>query len=324
MLELTNHQADIAFSYAPGKLILVGEHAVVYGAKAIAMPIEQGIRVAISKLDSKSKKIGPMFRGMGPFFLGDTYLDKESSSPLVLRQALSYLCEAFGPAASSMLIVIDGSIPPGCGLGSSAALSVALIRAIVRFLSLSISGAELESHVMALETIFHGRPSGIDQTVVINGQSIGFRYLDGKRESWPISLATSLSLAVAISGPHEGTRNAVKELAERKRRQEQSYHHIFAGLNQVASKMEEALYLGRKACIGELMNIAQGYLNALSVSTPEIEKLCSLARDRGALGAKLTGAGGGGAVIALCDGNEKEVLSAFRAAGYQAFTTAVH
>ena len=101
------------------------------------------------------------------------------------------------------------------------------------------------------------------------------------------------------------------------------YQLIFSGLDEIAKEMERALIAGEQASVGELMNIAQGYLNALSLSTPEIEKLCAIAKDRGALGAKLTGAGGGGAVIALCDGNEQDVANAIRAAGYQSLITSV-
>lgn len=321
MLDFVTH-ADIAFSYAPGKVILVGEHAVVYGAKAIAMPIDHGIRVAVSR-DLSGRLQGPMIRGIGPFFMGDTFLDRSTKGPKVLTSALAYLQKAFSPAGDKMMIVVDGSLPPGCGLGSSASLSVALIRAIYRFLGSELSDKVLREHALALETIFHGRPSGIDHAVVIDAQAITFKHHDGGARIRPVHLSTDLPLVIGIAGPHDGTRNAVKSLGERLKRQEQAYTRIFCDLDQIAEAMEHALINGQRAFVGELMNIAQGYLNALSLSTPEIEKLCAIARDRGALGAKLTGAGGGGAVIALCDGTELEVANAFKAAGYQSFVTTV-
>ena len=317
---------DSAFSYAPGKIILIGEHAVVYGAKALAMPLDIGVRVAVSSLSEQPEYSGkgPMIRGVGQFFMGDTFLHQESSAPKVLINALNYLSENFGPDSSEMAIIVDGSLPPGHGLGSSAALSVALIRALYRALKINLSTKDLEKHVSALETIFHGRPSGIDHTVVINSQAIAFRRSEENKAYYePVKLLRELNLVIGLVGPHDGTKNAVKEFAERKRRQEQAYGYIIKGLDNMAYDMQQALAEGHLKSVGELMNIAQGYLNALSLSTPKIEQLCAIARERGAFGAKLTGAGGGGAVIALCDGCEKEIAGAFNIAGYQSFIAKV-
>lgn len=316
-------QADFAFSYAPGKVILVGEHAVVYGARAIAMPIESGIRVAVSKLKPSEKNSGPMMRGVGPFFFGDVTMSPTAPGPQILKNALSYLVNAFGDDIRNIAILVDGTLPPGRGLGSSASLSVALMRGIFRYFSWPLTDDILQQHALALETIFHGSPSGIDHTVIIGERVIGFKRNDAQPEVWPIAVKSPLKFLVGIVGPHDGTKNAVKELAERKKRHTHAYERIFTGLDEIGKEMEQALIEGHQASVGELMNIAQGYLNALSVSTPEIEKLCAIARERGALGAKLTGAGGGGAVIALTDGNELGLLNAFRAAGYQCFITEV-
>lgn len=322
MLKMVS-QADIAFSYAPGKVILVGEHAVVYGAQAIAMPIEAGIRIAISHLDDNWAGRGPMMRGVGPFFMGDITVSPDSGGPQILKSALAYLIEAFGDEMRNIAIVVDGTLPPGRGLGSSASLSVALIRGLYRYFSWPLCDDDLKKHALMLETIFHGSPSGIDHTVVIGQKVIGFRRHEALAKVWPIALKSPLKLVIGLIGPHDGTKNAVKELAERKKRHQVAYDRIFNGLDEIAKEMEHGLNHGLHASVGELMNIAQGYLNALSLSTPEIEKLCAIAKGCGALGAKLTGAGGGGAVIALCDGNEHDCAKAFRAAGYQSLITTV-
>lgn len=305
-------------SYAPGKIILVGEHAVVYGARAIAMPITAGIRVAVLKSNDGSR--GPTIRGVGPFFMGE-YNQSSQGCPEILRTALAYLTDAFG--LLDLTIVIDGTLPPGRGLGSSASLSVALIKGIFRYFSWSLAVEELKKHALALETIFHGSPSGIDHSVVIREEVIGFQRLNGEQKIWSIGPTPMLKFVVAIAGPHDGTKNAVLKLSERKKRHALIYDKIFLGLDDIACNMEEALVSGQRARVGELMNIAQGYLNALALSTPEVEKLCFIARERGALGAKLTGAGGGGAVIALVDGDGQDLKSAFMAAGYQCFITEV-
>ncbi len=193
-------QADVAFSYAPGKIILVGEHAVVYGATAIAMPIDCGVRVAVMPLP-KSKtgsQSGPMMRGLGPFFMGDTYLDARSPGPQVLKSALLYLLEVFGDDAKELAMVVDGSLPPGRGLGSSASLSVALIKGIYRFLSKPLTAFELEKHVMALETIFHGQPSGIDHAVVMSGRVIAFLRTEQGPKIRPINLKSDITFVLGI------------------------------------------------------------------------------------------------------------------------------
>lgn len=318
-----SHQADIAFSYAKGKIILVGEHAVVYGARAIALPIDSGIRIAIMQLVPKNELEGPLIRGIGPFLMGEISRASSSPGPHILKTALQYLVDVFGEKVKNIAIVVDGTLPPGHGLGSSAALSVALIRGIFRYFSWQLDDETLRRHSLALETIFHGSPSGIDHTVVMGERVIGFKRQEGKSIVWPIKLRSALKFVISMAGPHEGTKNAVRELRERRKRHEKAYEHIFLGLDGIACEMETALINGEQASIGELMNMAQGYLNALSVSTPQIEKLCAIARDRGALGAKLTGAGGGGAIIALTDGNEMEIVKAFKAAGYQSFMTEV-
>lgn len=315
--------ADVAFSYAPGKIILVGEHAVVYGAQAIAMPIKAGIRVAVSQLHENKEALGPIIRGIGPFFMGEVSRGLSSGGPQILRNALDYLVCSFGDDVKNLSIVADGSLPLGRGLGSSASLTVAMIRGIFRFFSWPLPDEILKKHALALESIFHGTPSGIDHTVIIEQRVIGFKREDDGPTVWPIRLKGPLKFLIGIAGPHDGTKNAVKELFERRNRHKAAYQKIFNGMDEIAQEMELALIENQQASVGELMNIAQGYLNALSLSTPEIERLCSIARERGALGAKLTGAGGGGAIIALIDGNESGLVSAFKAAGYQSFITEV-
>lgn len=321
MLSLKNH-ADIAFSYAPGKIILVGEHAVVYGARAIALPIKTGLRVAVLMQEDQNEQ-GPFIRGVGQMFLGEASRSPSGPGPQILKSALNYLAEAFGAEVTNLAIVVDGNLPPGRGLGSSAALSVALIRGIHRYFSRPLTEDILNQHALALETIFHGSPSGLDHTVIIGERVIGFKKESDGAKVWPIRPKSTMRFVISAVGPHDGTKNAVRELRERKKRHEEAYARIFSGLDAIALEMEIAIERGEHASVGELMNMAQGYLNALSLSTPAIEKLCAIARESGALGAKLTGAGGGGAVIALSDGNEEDIMKAFKAAGYQSFVTEV-
>ncbi len=312
--------ADYAFSYAPGKLILSGEHAVVYGHPAIAATLDRGIRIAVAKktfVDGKHSR-GPTLRATGLGFVCDVKPDPAGEGPEVLRKALTRLVELFGERVSELELVVESAIPGGRGLGSSASLSVAMIRGVCRFFGETIS-CDIEAELaMELERIFHGNPSGIDHTVITRGGLLRYEKTESIRVE-PIICPRPLRFAVGLASPHGGTLQAVQALKERFARHQKVYEHAFTGIRQIVEEMQMALTAGKLYAVGELMNLNQGYLNALGVSTPELEALCGIARNRGALGAKLTGAGCGGAVIALVDGDPTDVADAFRAAGFLAF-----
>lgn len=313
--------ADAAFGYAPGKLLLFGEHAVVYGQPAIAVSIDRGIRVAVSALDGPS---GPVMRTSGLGLAAPVCVGPEPAGPAVLQRALTRLVELYGTDVRELQFVVDSAIVAGAGLGSSAALSVAMIRGVRRFLTLSRDDEAVLAHALELERVFHGNPSGVDHTVIARGGALS--YLRGEKgpQFQRVVLGRPLHLAVGVAGPHAGTKRAVSALRERASRHGAVYEHLFAGVGMLAREARTALENGHLAAVGELMNVNQGYLNALGVSTPAIETLCHVARERGALGAKLTGAGGGGAMLALCDGDAAgAVASAFEDAGFSAFTTVV-
>ena len=315
---------DAAFGYAPGTIILFGEHAVVYGQPALAATMNRGIRVAVSKRDDDVR--GPVLKGAG---LGlharpDTPGGPSGEGPEALRRALDKMAEMFGERVRALTFVVDGAIPVGSGLGSSAALSVALLRGVKRFFEEDAhSDEELVKSAYALERVFHGNPSGVDHTVVAKGGLLWFRRgeTDAPALVERVLVPRRMRFAVGLAGPHAGTAKAVAALRDRARRHETAYARIYEGIGALAIEARRHVELGAFSAVGELMDLNQGYLNALGVSTPAIEALCAIARERGALGAKLTGAGGGGAVIALVDDDPAPVVRAWSAAGYAAFET---
>lgn len=320
---------DAVFGYAPGKLILFGEHAVVDGQPAIACTLDRGIRVAVT---AGSTDDGPVLRSTNAMLPTLCKPDPNGEGPERLREALRVLVEMCGPATKKLRFSVDGAIPAGAGLGSSAALATALLRGVHRFFALhgdndapALDDDTLIERAFALEKVFHGNPSGVDHTTIVRGGVIAYE----KARGLSVGVATSLTLprplrlAVGVAGPHAGTANAVAALRDRARRHPEHYARIFDGIGALARAARAHLERGELAAVGELMDLNQGYLNALGVSTPGIEALCAIARERGALGAKLSGAGGGGAVIALVDDDPEPVRRAFAAAGYSAFTTLV-
>lgn len=304
----------IAFSYAPGKIILAGEHAVVYGHPAIALAIDRGVRIKVQEKTTTGD--GPILRASGLGFTGVVRPGLDGEGPQVLRQALDKLVALLGDGVRSLEFVAESAIPAGRGLGSSAALSVAMIRGAKQYYGEVLSKQEEGRLALELERIFHGSPSGIDHTVISHGGLVCFRREATAPHVEAIDLPRPLSIAIGIAGPHGGTLKVVEALSQRAKRHPERFQHIFEGIANLVVEMKSSLEKGQYAAVGELMNVNQGYLNALSVSTPELEQLCSIAREKGALGAKLTGAGGGGAVIALVEDDASGVAKAFTDAGF--------
>ena len=319
--------ADAAFGYAPGKVILLGEHAVVYGQPAIAATLDRGVRVAVASIaGDEAKSRGPVLKGAGLGIETDARPDPDGEGPEALRRALAKLVDICGERARDLSFVVEGRIPAGAGMGSSAALSVAMLRGVRRFLGESVPESQIMNEAYELERVFHGNPSGVDHSVIAHGGLVCFQRGESSAENRvePISVPRRLRLAIGLAGAHAGTASAVAALRDRARRHPDQYEHIYRGIGDLAEAGRRCLIDGHLAALGELMDLNQGYLNALGVSTPAIESLCSMARERGALGAKLTGAGGGGAVIALMDDNPEPVVQAFESAGFRAFASEIH
>ena len=318
--------ADAAFGYAPGKIILFGEHAVVYGHPAIAATLDRGVRVAVT---ARPDRDGPVLRGHGMGLSTMARPDPDGVGPEALRLALARLVELGGERVRRLTFSVDGAIPAGSGLGSSAALAVAMLRGVHRFFGEpALAAADLVERAYLIERVFHGTPSGVDHTVIARGGAIWFQrdpqtqaMASAQVEALPIP--RRMRFALALAGPHAGTAHAVSALRDRARRHGATYERIFRGIGALANEARCHLVEGHFAAVGELMDVNQGYLNALGVSTPAIEAICAIARERGALGAKLTGAGGGGAVIALVDDDPEPVVRACQAAGYTAFPAVI-
>ncbi len=317
---------DVVFGSAPGKVILFGEHAVVFGQPAIASTIDRGIRVAVSRRDGQDD--GPILRSSSAMLPLRSKPDPDGEGPERLRQALTVLRSLCGDRVRELTFSVDGAIPAGAGLGSSAALAVALVRGIHQFYGEPIDDDALIDRAFAVEKVFHGNPSGVDHTTIVTGGVVAYTRAgdDGARATVEkLTLPRAVNLVIGVAGPHAGTANAVAALRDRARRHPEHYGRIYDAIGALSRAARAHLEKGEFAAVGELMDVNQGYLNALGVSTPAIEALCAIARERGALGAKLSGAGGGGAVIALVDDAVSDgadaITRAFAAAGYAAFAT---
>jgi mevalonate kinase len=282
---------------ALAKVILFGEHSVVYGQPAVAATVERRLRVTLVRNGRPAAMPDPR-----------------------LRAALDRAAEGVGVDAGNVEVRIESTIPPGAGLGSSAALSVALVGALADLGGASLSSADLLARAGDVENVFHGTASGVDIAAVASRGVIRFE----RGDALPARLRMpSVDLVVIDGGERRSTEGPVGRLRIRVLAEPRLYEAIFAAAGEIARRGAEALGRGDWDAVGRLFDVAQGLLNALGVSTAGLERMIDRARSAGALGAKLTGAGGGGAVIALAPDNATEVAARLRSEGYSAFVTRI-
>ncbi|HTA88500.1 MAG TPA: mevalonate kinase [Polyangiaceae bacterium] len=285
---------------ANGKIILLGEHAVVYGVPAIAAGIERGVEAHAELATVAALRVGDR--------------TGEPGDGSDLGQAFAALLGAL--AARPLAVRATLELPPGSGLGASAALGVAIARAALSALGEDPDPLRVLAAAAAWEGVYHGNASGVDAAAAAYDGCILF---EKGQAVQAISLSRDLVLAVGLAGPPASTKVMVESVARLRERRPAVVDKALDGIRALVNNAKLCLDAGDLPGLGSLMNYNQMLLSGLFVSTEGIERCCALARDAGALGAKLTGAGGGGAVVALCDGDSEPILSAWRAAGVECF-----
>jgi hydroxymethylglutaryl-CoA reductase len=191
-----------------------------------------------------------------------------------------------------------------------------MARALDAMLSSNLPDDEINRLTFECEKLAHGEPSGVDNAIAVYGRPLLFRKQE-KPELKSIELPGTPPLVIACSGSPGMTLEQVAAVRERYNRNPSMYETLFDEIDGLSLAGLKALEAEDYTTLGAQMNICHGLLNAIEVSTPELEAMVALARKHGAIGAKLTGAGGGGSIVALCPGATDAVSSAFRNAGYQ-------
>lgn len=306
----------LATGAAPGKVILFGEHAVVYGQPAVAAALGCGLGATV-----EAEASGPVLAIPGWGRDGLVVRPAEGRVDSVAR-GFAVALEVVGLVGAPVRVTLDGELPLGVGLGSSAAFAVALLRALSAHRGQPLESAELLAGAAAIERVFHGNPSGLDHTVVALGGCL--RYVRTAEPAFrPVRIGRPLTVVIAWT-PREGsTRQAVEGLRARHTALPAQFDRLFAAMGDVAEAGIAALEAGDEATLGRLLDLNHGYLNACGVSTLANEQMVALARRHGALGAKLTGAGNGGAIVALCPDDPSQVVHAFGEAGFRALATQI-
>ena len=293
---------------AAGKVILLGEHAVVYDRHALALPLEAAISATIVETSADIKISVPDWD-----FEQSFKIDRPAQGAAA---ALALIMRALGVHDRSFYVRVRSRIPAAMGLGASAALAVAIIRAFNELLNLNMDDAAVDRMAFECEKLAHGKPSGIDNNIATYGEPVLYSKSSATRTK-PIALTEAPPIVVASSGIRGITKDQVAGVRSRYEKNTQVYETIFNEIDEISLAGAQALKTRDYDTLGALMNVCHGYLNALQVSTPELEQMIQIARSHGASGAKLTGAGGGGSIVALCPDKESEVARALHEAGYQ-------
>lgn len=294
-----------------GKIILLGEHAVVYGSHAIAAPVPLAMQAKVS--DSRKDGVHLLIPRWGV----EEQLYKGVEHKFSIFQSLDLILDELNLHGQDMQIEVFPHIPRAMGLGGSAALAVAIIRALSENFKLNLSDDYIAELSYKSENIVHGTASGIDNTLATYGSFIKFRK-GNPPEMQNMTVKEPIRIVIGLTWIESLTAKMVSRVRKAWEGNKKLYNRIFQDIDSLVLQAEEAIREGDLVQLGELMNINQGYLNALQVSGREIEELVDIARNNGALGAKLTGGGGGGAIIALCPEHSEKVANAIRGAGYQA------
>ena len=295
---------------APGKIILFGEHAVVYGRPALAVPVTQ-IHADVEITDADSAGIW--------INAPDVDLHAElntlpSDHPLASVIHNLFFLARVSPFPS-LNINITSTIPVASGLGSGAAVTVALTRALSSHINyiMTDDADAVNAFAYEIEKLHHGTPSGIDNTVVTYSKPVYF--IKGQ----PIEIfkvGEPFTIVLGNTGISAPTKESVGDVRKLWEAEQEKWESVFDEVGQIAKEARDAIERGKMKELGELMDQNHALLQEMTVSSPELDKLVSAAREAGALGAKLSGGGRGGNMIALVEPDQAErVATSLKKAG---------
>lgn len=286
---------------APGKIILFGEHAVVYNRPALAVPVNQ---VQVEVEVSESNQPGIRIHAPSIHLLSDlAALPPDHPIASVILKVFQ-LC-GISPLPN-LSIKIESTIPVAAGLGSGAAVSVAIIRALSLALNRPLANEQTNQLAFETEKLHHGAPSGIDNTVIAYNKPV--YYIKDK----PIEIfkpGKPFTIVIADTGIPAPTKESVGDVRRLWLREQTRCDSIFNEIAQISTMARRLIETGRPEHLGELMNQNHEFLRQLAVSSPELDALVEAARKAGALGAKLSGGGRGGNMIALANSDSAESIA---------------
>ncbi len=276
-----------------GKIILFNEHFVVYGVPAIASSIDRYVEAEIADSDTVT------------IFDERVNLMNDPLEKRILEVMSSKMNIDLNK--NPIKVIIRGDIPLGSGLGASAATCVAIARALSKYFKLDLSDEEINSIAYEGERIYHGNPSGIDNTVATFGGVIWFER--GKKVE-RINIGKPLYIIIGNTGVRASTRKAIEKVRRNREKDPERFENLLNEARRLAQSARKCIEEGELKRIGELMNKNHELLQEIGVSCKKLDYLVELFLRKGALGAKLTGGGLGGNAIALVeDAGKQDVIA---------------
>jgi len=294
---LKGHDAEAS---APGKVILLGEHAVVHGRPAIAAPVRDVRAQARVRGAPLGQGCWIVAQDVGREYALDTTYGDEWALPLqtTVRNTLTL----FDVARLDVTITVRSDVPFARGMGSGPAVASSIVRALAAYLGRDISAEEVSQLVYQTEVLLHGTPSGIDNAVVAHERPVYF--CRGQPMEF-VRVGAPLTLVIADTGIPSRTRDAIDRVRQGLQGESDRFNALFDSIAVAVDTARDALETGDAPLLGRTMDTNGDLLEDLGVSCPELDRMVGLAREAGALGAKLSGGGLGGCMIALAPGGDQ-------------------
>ena len=302
-----------------GKVIIYGEHFVVHGVPGIVSAID-------STTDAEVMKCGSGIRVRDTRRGSKGYAEEKKQQQI---ESIDRILEAMGidPDSVSLDIWLGGNLPGFSGLGASAASSVAIVRAISEEFGKNLSDERINEIAFEAEKAYAGTPSGIDNTAATFGGLLWFKkdMMRGSNLIEKLKIKAPVEIVIGSTGLVANTKAMVEGVAQRKARDPNKYNPIFKRAEELAVEGKKALLDYDLQMVGKLMDENHGLLQGIGVSSKELDYLVDLARRRGAVGAKLTGGGGGGCMVALTPTKklQETVACAIEGVGFQVLRTKI-
>jgi len=301
-----------------GKVILFGEHFVVHGIPGIVSAVDATTDAEVKKVDVSGINIIDERKGSVGYTEKKKIQQKESIDKMLEAMKLDN--------DVSLDIWIGGNLPSFSGIGASAASSVAIARAISEEFGLNLSDERINEASYEAEKAYAGTPSGIDNTAATFGGLLWFKKnINGPDMIEKLSIKEPVEIVMANSGVVADTKEMVLGVTERKKKYPENYDKIFKQEEELVVEARKALENFDLKKVGQLMDMNHKLLQDIEVSCKELDHLVKVARENGAYGAKMTGGGGGGCIVALTPGKklQEQVAKAIEKEGFKVLRTKV-